>query len=74
MDSQANMILEHLQGGHDITALEALQMYGCFRLAARIADLRGRGIPIYTYIDEVPTAHGTTARIARYSLKQEITT
>ncbi len=38
--SQAQEILDHLLTGKPITALDALQEYGCFRLAARIHELR----------------------------------
>lgn len=38
--SQNAKILAHLQGGGRITSLEALRMFGCLRLASRIADLR----------------------------------
>lgn len=39
-DSQCSAILEHLKKGLSITPLEALSLCGCFRLAARIHDLR----------------------------------
>lgn len=38
--SQSAKILAHLQGGGRITALEALNKFGCLRLASRISDLR----------------------------------
>lgn len=38
--TQENAILQHMQLGQRITPLEALHMYGCFRLAARIHELR----------------------------------
>lgn len=38
--SQEQMILEHLKEGRSITPLEALNRYGCFRLAAVIHKLR----------------------------------
>ena len=41
-------ILEHLQKHGSITPLEALQLYGCFRLGARVCDLRKEGKPILT--------------------------
>ena len=41
--TQCEMILDHLKTFGSITPLEALHEYGCFRLAARIADLRDRG-------------------------------
>jgi hypothetical protein len=41
--TQAGRILEHLRAGNCITALEALDAFGCFRLAARIHELRRDG-------------------------------
>ena len=38
--TQAGRILAHLQEGNRITALEALEKFQCFRLAARIHELR----------------------------------
>ena len=46
--SQAEMILEYLQNYGEITAIEALTAIGCFRLAARISDLRADGYNIRT--------------------------
>lgn len=41
--SQNTEILAHLRRGHALTPLQALQRFGCFRLAARIYDLEQRG-------------------------------
>lgn len=41
--SQAHQILEYLKQGNAITPLDALRLFGCFRLSARIADLRDCG-------------------------------
>lgn len=60
--SQEIKILDHLSK-KPITALEALQEYGCFRLAARINDLRGKGHKIHT---EVTISNGK--RYATYHL------
>jgi len=49
--SQARMILDHL-GRRPITPLEALENYGCLRLAARIDELRRDGHPIRTEMVE----------------------
>ena len=46
--SQTDKILAHLKRCGSIEALEALERYGCFRLAARINDLRGAGFLIVT--------------------------
>ena len=40
MESQGKKILEYLKTGRKLTALDALNMFNCFRLAARIADIR----------------------------------
>ena len=34
------MILQYLQSGRTITAMEALDKFSCFRLASRISDLK----------------------------------
>lgn len=47
-ESQNKQILAHLEAGLSITPLEALKRYGCFRLGARIHDLRAKGYPIAT--------------------------
>lgn len=46
MKSQKEMILRYLQSGKTITGIEALNLFGCFRLAARINDLRLLGYEI----------------------------
>ncbi len=46
--SQKDRILDYLMEGHSITALEALNLFGCFRLGARIADIKGEGYLIRT--------------------------
>lgn len=51
--SQTSQIREHLESGRSITPLEALRLYGCFRLGARIWDLRDAGLDIETTIVEV---------------------
>ena len=44
--TQAERILNHLRAGHSITALDALYKFNCFRLSARIHDLKKKGHPI----------------------------
>jgi hypothetical protein len=41
--TQSDAILAHLSRGLPITPLEALDRFGCFRLGARIWDLRKQG-------------------------------
>lgn len=46
METQTKLILKHLEAGRAITPIEALQRYNCFRLGARIYDLRRAGYAI----------------------------
>lgn len=46
--SQNETIIGYLKAGYRITALEALDLYGIFRLSARIYDLRRAGHDIET--------------------------
>lgn len=45
---QTEQILLHLMKGKRITPIDALNKFGCFRLAARIAELRKSGHNIWT--------------------------
>lgn len=46
--TQSDRILRHLSDGGTITALGALERFGCLRLAARIDELRKAGHTIKT--------------------------
>lgn len=48
--SQTNQILEYMRAGNSITPLDALRLFGCMRLGARIYDLKQRGYVINTSI------------------------
>lgn len=41
--SQAQQILDYMQSGESISPIQALDMFGCFRLASRILELRNMG-------------------------------
>jgi len=64
--SQEYQILRHMHTEGPITAMEALKLYGCFRLASRVNDLRNKGHFITTEMVEV-----RGKRIAKYSLIRE---
>ena len=64
--SQCEQILTHLQS-RDITPLEALNLYGCNRLSARILELRRAGNDIKSKLIQVNGRHGK-AWVSRYSL------
>ena len=46
--TQLENIRQHLNSGKPITALDALNLYGCFRLSAHIFTLRNEGMNIVT--------------------------
>ena len=56
--SQCARILEHLEKGLTLTSLEALNRFGCFRLASRIHDLRELGYNII--VERIKTSNGKT--------------
>ncbi len=66
-NAQTKLIEKHLKQGKSITPIEALQKFGCLRLAARIADLRKCGMHIVTSYTE---SHGK--RWATYRLKEVV--
>ena len=45
-DTQCELILRYMDEHGSITSLEAMQYFGCMRLASRISDLRKRGYMI----------------------------
>ena len=63
-NSQTNLLLNDLLVGDRITPIDALNRYGCFRLSARINDLRKEGFNILTNTIEV-----NKKRVAQYYLK-----
>lgn len=66
--SQCASIAQFLaRPGARLTSLDALRMFGCSRLAARILDLRRAGMSIVTRIISVIGANGVS-RIAEYYL------
>lgn len=62
-ESQNSLIKGWLLNGKSITPLDALKMFGCFRLSARIANLRDEGLPIVTDMVTI-----NDKRVARYYL------
>jgi hypothetical protein len=65
--SQSSAILLYLQSGHTLTAYDALRLFNCLRLAARIDDLRRDGHSIETLMVE-----GDGKRWAEYKLRRPV--
>lgn len=64
-ESQNALIKGWLLNGHSITTLDALNMFGCFRLSARIANLKDQGLPIITDMVTI-----NDKRVASYRLQR----
>lgn len=61
--TQTDQIRAHLEQGHSLTSLQALQQFGCMRLAARVGELRDAGMQI----DCEMVKTGTGKKVARYT-------
>jgi hypothetical protein len=70
-ETHARLILEHLIKYGSITQAEAAHDYGCWRLGARIWDLRADGIEIETEMVKEKNRFGKDVRFAKYSLKKK---
>lgn len=72
--TQAEMILKYMEEHGSITQAEAAYALGCFRLSARIYDLKAMGFDIKKEIETEKTRHGTYCTYARYWLKTSTST
>lgn len=66
--SQNMAILNHLQSGNSLTSLEALNRFGCMRLASRVDDLHKMGYAIEKRNKILPNRKV----VAEYFLNQEL--
>lgn len=65
--SQTTQILAALKRGRTLTPLDALSEFGCFRLGARIYDLRQQGYDIESH--NIKSANGK--HFAGYKLNRK---
>lgn len=68
--TQCEHILRHMQDFGSITQAEAITEYGCYRLAARIADLKAAGYDISSRIETGKNRYGERISFARYTLER----
>ena len=62
--TQCDQILHHLETVGPLTPLDALNLFGCFRLTSRIWDLKQLGHEIHTGTKSLPNGKS----VAIYSL------
>lgn len=63
--NQEDAILNHLKNVGPITPIEALNLFGCFRLGARAWDLRQKGYDVITDIIHANGKHFASYRLAK---------
>ena len=63
--TQCAQIKDWLVKGNKLTSLEALNLFGCMRLASRIHDLRETGLAIHT--ERIQVASGKY--VVQYSIQ-----
>lgn len=68
--TQCMKILQHMKEHGSITGLEAINLYGCQRLAARISDLRKEGVAIKSERVTGRDRNGEPTSYAVYSLAE----
>jgi len=68
METQNKRIEAYLMSGRTLTPLDALHEFNCFRLSARIYDLRKRGLDIESRTRKI-TSDGKQKYVAEYKLK-----
>lgn len=69
--SQTQMILEHLRTHGSITQQQAVDLFGCYRLGARIFDLKAAGHDITSVMMEGINRFGARTRFAYYTLNKK---
>lgn len=69
--TQCERILRHLQDYGSITQAEAVTEYGCYRLGARIWDLKAQGVPIRSERVTGKNRYNEPVSFSRYSIVEE---
>ena len=64
--SQQAQILEYLKTHRGISQAEAIDSFGCYRLGARIYDLKDRGYKVDVIMEDGVNRFGRPTRYARY--------
>ena len=68
METQNKRIEKYLLSGRTLTSLDALYEFSCFRLSARIWDLKKQGLDIESRTKKI-TSNGKQKVVVEYKLK-----
>lgn len=66
--TQNEILIDHMKNKGAITAAEAMRRYGIGRLAARIAEIKEKGVPVVSEMITGKTRLGKKMRYARYTI------
>lgn len=72
-NTQCRRILRYMEDFGSITQMDAMNEFGCMRLASRISDLRRMGHAIRKETVSGKNRYGESIRFAKYSLIEEDT-
>ncbi len=70
IQSQCEMMLNHMREHGSITSREAMYDYGIGRASGRVFDLRKRGYDVETTMETGLNRYGIPTRYARYTLAE----
>ena len=68
--TQTEKILRHIAEYGSITPVEALQEYGCMRLASRMCEITRAGYSVCRTMETSRNRYGDPVRYARYTIDQ----
>lgn len=66
--TQCEKILQYIKENGSITPINAMEEFGCMRLASRICDIKKMGYPVKVKIETAKNRNGEPVHYARYSL------
>ena len=66
--TQTQQIQDYIEEHGSISQAEAVTAIGCYRLSARIKDLKDMGIPITKTMESKRNRYGYPVSFARYSI------
>ena len=66
--NQTQEILDYILNKGSITTKQATEEIGCYRLSARIYEIRALGIDVQKEMIRVLNRKGETCRVARYTI------
>ena len=70
MTPQAQQLYEHMKTHGTVTQLEAYDLYGIFRTASRMYEMRKAGIPVVKTMKKGKNRYGGECKYAEYRLAE----